>query len=141
ERAKSTACPDTGADVLGVATHRAASSSEPYFEIASRRSCSWYFGERQPLSTENLTPTCAAPLAAWRRAPRRAGSSLATAGYSSSKTVTPSGTTPSASPSAAWGSPSRLSCVRGAGGAAAMGAVGADDEAGDDWWLGTPMSP
>ena len=40
-----------GADVLGVATHRAASFSEPYLEIASWSSCSWYFGERQPLST------------------------------------------------------------------------------------------
>ena len=31
----STASPDTWADVSGVATHRAASSSEPYFETAS----------------------------------------------------------------------------------------------------------
>jgi hypothetical protein len=37
----STASPDTWADVLGVATQRAASASEPYFETASRRSRSW----------------------------------------------------------------------------------------------------
>ena len=47
----STAFPFTCADVFGVATHRVASASEPYFEIASRRSRSWYAGERQPLST------------------------------------------------------------------------------------------
>ena len=47
----STASPDTCADVLGVATHRAASASDPYFVTASWRSCSWYSGERQPLST------------------------------------------------------------------------------------------
>ena len=45
----STASPDTCADVPGVATHRAASASEPYFAIASSRSCCWYAGERQPL--------------------------------------------------------------------------------------------
>ena len=37
----STASPDTWADVLGVATHRAASASEPYFETASSEECSW----------------------------------------------------------------------------------------------------
>jgi hypothetical protein len=47
----STASPDTWAEVSGVATQRAASLSEPYFATASRSSCSWYFGERQPLST------------------------------------------------------------------------------------------
>ena len=52
----STASPDTCADVSGVATHRAASSSEPYFETASRSSCSWYAGERQPLLTTKLDP-------------------------------------------------------------------------------------
>ena len=41
---------------MGVATHRAASFSEPYFEIASWSSCSWYSGERQPLSTKKLDP-------------------------------------------------------------------------------------
>ena len=58
----STASPDTWADVSGVATHRAASASEPYSETASRRSCSWYSGERQPLSTESSTPSSAASL-------------------------------------------------------------------------------
>ena len=53
----STASPDTCADVSGVATQRAASSSEPYFATASRRSCSWYAAERQPLSTWNATPS------------------------------------------------------------------------------------
>ena len=95
----STASPDTWADVSGVATHRLASASEPYFEIASWRSRSWYAGERQPLSTTNSTPSFAASVAALRRAPRSAGSSLATPG-TSSKTVVPSGTAPSASPSA-----------------------------------------
>ena len=47
----STASPDTWADVSGVATQRAASSSEPYSATASRSSCSWYAGERQPLLT------------------------------------------------------------------------------------------
>ena len=86
--------------MLGVATHRAASSSEPYSETASRRSRFWYSGERQPLSTTNSTPSSAASVAAWRRAPRRAGSRLATPGIASSKTVVPSGTAPPASPSA-----------------------------------------
>ena len=63
-------------------------------------SCSWYSGERQPLSTKNSTPSYAASVAAWRRAPSRSGSRLATPGISSSKTVVPSGTAPSASPSA-----------------------------------------
>jgi hypothetical protein len=85
---------------VGVATHRAASSSEPYFDTASRRSCSWYAGERQPLSTTNSTPSSAASVAARRRAPSRPGSSLATPGTSPSKTVVPSGTAPPASPSA-----------------------------------------
>ena len=92
---------------VGVATQRAASSSEPYFETASRSSRSWYAGERQPLLTWNSTPSSAASVAAWRRAPRRAGSSLATPGTSSSKTVVPSGTAPSASPSAPRCSPRR----------------------------------
>src|SRR3954451_14918297 len=96
----STASPDTGADGLGGATHRRACSSEPYFRTASRRSRSWYSGERQPLSTTNLTPSSAASVAAWRRAPRSAGSRLATPGTSSSKTAVPSGTAPPASPSA-----------------------------------------
>lgn len=39
----STASPDTWADVVGVATQRAASSSEPYVETASWRSWSWYW--------------------------------------------------------------------------------------------------
>src|SRR5882762_8965655 len=86
----STASPDTCADVSGDATQRAASSAEPYFATASRRSRAWYSGERQPLSTRNATPLS---VAAWRRAPRSAGSSLATPGISSSKTVVPSGTT------------------------------------------------
>src|SRR5438128_1055716 len=76
----STACPDTWADVLGVATHRAASSTEPYFETASWKSRSWYAGERQPLLTTSSTPSCAASVAARRRAARRAGSRSATAG-------------------------------------------------------------
>src|SRR5262245_56384644 len=95
----STAFPDTWADVVGVATQRAASSLEPYLETASRSSCSWYAGERQPLSTKTSTPSAAAAVAARRRASRRAGSRLATPGTSSSKTVVPSGTAPSASPS------------------------------------------
>jgi hypothetical protein len=76
------------------------SSSEPYFETACWSSCSWYSGERQPLSTKSSTPSSAASVAARRRAPRSAGSSLSTPGISSSKTVVPSGTAPSASPSA-----------------------------------------
>ena len=36
-------------------------ASEPYFETASRRSCSWYSGERQPLSTSNSTPSSRHP--------------------------------------------------------------------------------
>src|SRR5262245_32138854 len=115
----STASPDTCADVLGVATQRAASSSEPYFETASWRSCSWYSGDRQPLSTTNSTPSCAASVAARRRAPRRAGSRLATPGISSSKTVVPSGTAPSASPSAPR-------CSEGLG--VALGEIGGLDE-------------
>ena len=59
----STASPDTCSDVAAVATHRAASSSEPYSEIASRSSSSWYAGERQPLVTVNSTPSSDA--AAW----------------------------------------------------------------------------
>ena len=47
----SIASPFTCSDVSGVATQRVATSSEPYFETASRRSRSWYAGERQPLST------------------------------------------------------------------------------------------
>src|SRR5215210_6784180 len=37
-------------------------------------------GERQPLSTKNLTPSSAASVAAWRRAPSRSGSRLPTPG-------------------------------------------------------------
>src|SRR3954471_21537673 len=96
----STASPETWGDVVPVATHRAASASEPYFAIASRRSWSSYAGERQPLLTTNLTSSAAASLAARRRARERAGSRLATPGTSSSKTVVPSGTAPPASPSA-----------------------------------------
>ena len=102
----STASPDTCADVVGVATHRAASCAEPYSATASWSSRSWYSGERQPLSTRNATPAPAAAVAARRRARSSAGSSLATAGTSSSKTVVPLGTAPSASPSA-------LSCAVG----------------------------
>jgi len=47
----------------------------------------------------NVTPSPAASAAARRRVPSRAGSSLDTAGYPPSKAVTPSGTTPSDSPS------------------------------------------
>ena len=54
--------------------------SEPYFATASSSSCSWYAGERQPLSTKNSTPSSAASVAARRRAARRAGSRLATPG-------------------------------------------------------------
>src|SRR5215470_12880250 len=99
----STASPDTWADVLGVATHRAARSSEPYLRIACSRSRSWYSGERQPLSTKNTTPSSAAAVAALRRAASRAGSSLATPGIPSSKTVVPAGTAPSAAPNAPRG--------------------------------------
>src|ERR671917_1936043 len=95
----STASPDTCRDVSAVATHRAASSFEPCSAIASRRSCSWYSGDRHPLVTSSSTPSSAASVAAWRREPRRAGSRLATPGTSSSKTVVPSGTAPCASPS------------------------------------------
>ena len=97
----STASPDTWADVSGVATHRAASASEPYFAIASRSSCSWYAAERQPLSTTNATPSPAASVAARRRAASSAGSRLATPGSRRRRRVVPSGTAPSASPSAA----------------------------------------
>ena len=96
----STALPETWGDVSGVATHRAASLSEPYVETASRSSCSWYAAERQPLSTTNSTPSRVASVAARRSAVRRDGSSLATPGTPSSKTVVPAGTRPSASPSA-----------------------------------------
>src|SRR5262245_46893287 len=103
----STASPDTWADVVAVATQRAASSSEPYFETASWSSCSWYAGERQPLSTKKSTPSAAAAVAARRSAVRRAGSRLETPGTSLSKTVVPAGTAPSASPS------TRPCCDRG----------------------------
>ena len=96
----STACPETWVDVSGVATHRAAAFLEPYFEIASRRSRSWYAGERQPLVTKISTPSPDAATAARRRAASRSGSRLATPATSPSKVVVPSGTTPSASPSA-----------------------------------------
>src|SRR3954451_1517624 len=96
----STASPDTCGDVVPVATHRAASASEPYSAIASRRSRSSYAGERQPLLTTSSTPSAAASVAARRRAPRSGGSRLATPGSSSSKTVVPSGTAPPAAPSA-----------------------------------------
>ena len=69
----STASPDTCADVLGVATQRAASAAEPYFEIASRSSCSWYSGERRPLVDDELDPVVrgvASPLGAGHRAAR-----------------------------------------------------------------------
>src|SRR3954447_22211552 len=96
----STASPDTCRDVVPVATHRAASASEPYLAIASRRSWSSYAGERQPLLTTSSTPSAPASVAARRRARRRAASRLATPGTSSSKTVVPAGTAPPASPSA-----------------------------------------
>src|SRR3954447_1020605 len=98
----STASPDTCADVAGVATQRAASASEPYLRTAWRRSCCWYSAERQPLSTTRPTPSAAAAVAARRNAPCSAGSSLATPGIASSKTVVPAGTAPSASPRAPW---------------------------------------
>ena len=103
----STASPETWADVSGVDTQRAASSSDPYSEIASRSSCSWYARERQPLLTWSWTPSPAASDPARRRAARKAASRLVTAGTSSSKTVTPSGTAPSARPSTPLGSPCR----------------------------------
>src|SRR4028119_1344323 len=56
----STASPDPCAEVSAVATHRAASSSDPYSATASRSSWSWYSGERQPLVTATSTPTSAA---------------------------------------------------------------------------------
>lgn len=105
----STASPDTWADVSGVATHRAASSSEPYFATASRRSRSWYSGERQPLSTTNATPSSAASVAARRRAASRSGSSRVTPGTASSKTVVSSGTAPPPSPSGPLSSPESAS--------------------------------
>jgi hypothetical protein len=101
----STASPDTWADVAGAATQRAASACEPYLATASWSRCAWYSGDRQPLSTMNSTPSPAASVAAWRTAPRRSGSRLATPGTSSSKTVVPSGTAPAASPSASRKSP------------------------------------
>src|SRR5436189_4974330 len=139
----STASPDTWGDVSEVATHRAASSSEPYFETASSRSCSSYAGERQPLLTKSSTPSSTASAAARRRAPRRAGSSLATPGISSSKTVVPSGTAPSASPNAPPRS-DRLDVVLGErglddfrGGEAvrrtSIGAAAVEDEDATNW--------
>ena len=121
----STASPFTCADVSGVATHRVAASSDPYFEIASSSSRCWYAGERRPLSTKNSTPPAAASVAAWRSAASRSGSSSATPGIPSSKTVVPSGTAPPASPSA----PRRSS--RGTW----MGdvAVGVEDEDAGNW--------
>src|SRR3954470_9281666 len=128
----STASPDTCADVLGVATHLAASCCEPYLEIASRKSRAWYAGERQPLSTTNSTPSAEASTAASRRAPRSAESSFATPGTSSSKTVVPSGTALSASPSAP-----RCRLLGADRGGAAVGAEGAraveDDDRTDSW--------
>src|SRR4051812_47200346 len=117
----STASPDTCADVVGVPTHRAAFFSEPYFATASLRSRCWYSGERQPLLTKSSIPSTDASVAARRRAPRRVGSSLATPGISSSKTVVPAGATPSASPG-----PAR--CSRVASGRDAAGAGGDEDE-------------
>ena len=92
---------------------------------------------------DDSTASSAASVVAWRRAPRRAGSSLATAGTSSSKTVVPSGTAPSASPSAprspgAPGAPSAPRCslrrprclLRGT----SVGDVAVEDEdAGNSW--------
>ncbi len=120
----STASPDTCADVLGVATHRAASASEPYSETASRSSCSWYSGERQPLSTKSSTPSYAASVAARRRAPRRAGSRLATPAIPSAKTVVPSGTALSRSPGAPRCSRRRTS----------IGNAAVEDEDGSNCW-------
>jgi hypothetical protein len=51
QAARWVAAPNTSAHVSGLATQRAACASEPYFETASRRRCSWYSGDRQPLST------------------------------------------------------------------------------------------
>ena len=99
EEPRSTASPFTCADVWGVATQRAASASEPYFETACWSSCSWYAAERQPLSTVNRTPLAAASVAARRRAASRSASSLATPGISSSKTDVPVGMAPPATPS------------------------------------------
>ena len=149
---RSTASPSTWSDVAGVATQRAASALEPYFEIASSSSCSWYAGERQPLLTSNTTPSPAASSAARRSAPRRAGSSLATPGYSSSKTVAPSGTSPSATPGSWWCSPGsrrgsppgtsprRRSCGRWADVTATVGDA-ADEEPTSERQPTTPRVP
>ena len=96
----STASPETWADVSAVATHRAASCSEPYVETASRRSCSWYAGERQPLLTSNSTPSSAASVAASAQRVQQIGVEVGDARDLASKTVVPSGTTPSAAASA-----------------------------------------
>src|SRR3954447_15880521 len=120
----STASPDTCRDVVPVATHRAASASEPYLAIASRRSWSSYAGERQPLLTTRSTPSAAASVAARRRARTRAGSRLATPGTSASKTVVPSGTAPPPSPSASR----RSLCERSTGAAADEGEGTVEDD-------------
>ena len=60
----STASPDTCADFSGVATHRAASSADPYLEMASRSSRSWCSAERQPLLTRKAMSSPAASVAA-----------------------------------------------------------------------------
>ena len=74
---------------------------EPYFATASSSRCSWCAGDAPAaVDVERRAPSPPASVAARRSAPSRAGSRLATAGTSSSKTVVPSGTTPSASPSA-----------------------------------------
>ena len=92
-----------------MATHRAASSSEPYYGTACWSSCSWYSGERRHC-LRRTHPVVGGSVAAWRRAPRRAGSTLATPGIASSKTVAPAGTAPSAPPSAPRSSLRRRRC-------------------------------
>ena len=52
----STASPDTCAEVLGVATQRAASSSEPYFEIASPEQVLLVRGRTPAAVDEELDP-------------------------------------------------------------------------------------
>src|SRR5215218_4365669 len=132
EEPMSTASPLTCADVRGVATQRAASASEPYFETACWSSCSWYAGERQPLSTVNRTPAPAASVAARRRAVSRPGSSFATPGIVPSKTVVPSGMAPPASPTPPRGAAGRRSRRGTWTGAVAVGDAESveDEEAG-----------
>ena len=89
----STASPDAWTTFSAVATHRAASSRIRTRKPPHEEADSGTPAKHQPLSTNNSTPSSAASVAAWRRAPTNRGRGCAcSTGISSSKTVVPSGT-------------------------------------------------